>query len=63
MAEVIVHRFVEQKVKNLKRNEYADCTKCALSERIKLMDGEEGLRCHAALYDVKTLACFIPKDN
>lgn len=41
MSEVIVHRFVEQKVKNLKRNEYADCTKCALSERTKLMDGEE----------------------
>ena len=63
MSEVIVHRFVEQKVKNLKRNEYADCTKCALSERTKLMDGEEGLLCHAALYDIKTLACFIPKNN
>ena len=63
MAEVIVHKYVEPKLKKLKKNENADCTNCVLSEKTPLLDGGEGYICKAALYDIKTLACYVPKEN
>lgn len=63
MAEVIVHSYVEPNLKKLKKNENADCTNCILSEKTPLLDGGEGYLCKAALYDIKTLACYVPKEN
>ena len=63
MAEVIVHEYAEPNLKKLKKNENADCTNCILSEKTLLLDGGEGYICKAALYDIKTLACYIPKEN
>ena len=61
MGEVIVHEYVEPNLKNLKKNENADCTNCILSEKTSLLDGGDGYLCKAALYDIKTLACYVPK--
>ena len=61
MGEVIVHEYVEQNLKKLKKNENADCANCILSEKTPLLDGGEGYLCKAALYDVKTLSCYVPK--
>ena len=61
MGEVIVHEYVEPNLKNLKKNENADCANCILSEKTLLLDGCEGYLCKAALYDIKTLACYVPK--
>ena len=63
MAEVIVHKYVEPNLKKLKKNESADCTNCILAEKTPLLDGGEGYLCKAALYDIKTLACYVPKEN
>ena len=63
MAEVIVHKYVEPNLKKLKKNGNADCTNCVLSEKTPLLDGGEGYICKAALYDIKTLACYVPKEN
>lgn len=60
MAYVIVHQYVEANLKRLKRNKNADCSKCMMAEKTPLLDGGEGYLCKAALYDVKTLACFVP---
>lgn len=61
MNDVIVHKYPEQKLRKLKRKESADCCNCLLAEKKKLIDGNEGYVCNASLYDIKTLACFIPK--
>ena len=61
MGEVIVHEYVEPNLKNLKKNENADCKNCILSEKTPLLDGGDGYLCKAALYDIKTLACYVPK--
>ena len=61
MAEVIVHEYAEPSFTKLKKNENADCTNCILSEKTPLLDGGEGYICKAALYDIKTLACYVPK--
>lgn len=63
MAEVIVHKYVEPNLKKLKKNENADCTSCILAEKTPLLEGGEGYLCKAALYDIKTLACYVPKEN
>ena len=61
MGEVIVHKYVEPNLKKLKKNENADCENCILSEKTHLLDGGEGYLCKASLYDIKTLACYVPK--
>ena len=62
MSDVIVHKYVEPDLKNLKANKNADCSKCMMSEKTPLLDGDEGYLCKAALYDIKTLSCFVPKE-
>ena len=61
MNDVIVHRYEIPNFRKLKKNENADCCNCMMSEKIKLIDGKEGYLCHASLYDIKTLACFVPR--
>lgn len=56
---VVIHSYEEKNLKKLKRNEEADCQTCALAEKTLLVDGSEGLLCKAALYDIKTLACYV----
>ena len=62
MGEVIVHKYADQNLRKLKKCEDADCTKCAFSEKTPLLDGGEGFLCKARLFDIKTLACFVPKE-
>lgn len=65
----ITHRFVKQNPKNLKRNELADCKNCMYAEKVNdlAVPGEEAdpdiYLCHAALYDIATLSCFVPKET
>lgn len=63
MAWVIVHKYVEPDLNNLKTNKNADCCNCLMAEKTKFLDGGEGYLCKASLYDVKTLACFVPKED
>lgn len=63
MGEVIVHKYVEPNLRKLKRNKKADCCNCMMSEKTRLLDGEEGYLCKAALYDIKTLSCYVPKEE
>lgn len=63
MSDVIVHRYVEPNLRRLKRNKNADCSKCIMAEKTRIIDDEDGYLCKAALYDIKTLACFVPKEN
>lgn len=62
MSDVIIHRYVEPNLRKLKRNKNAECGKCMMAEKTHLLDGGEGYLCNAALYDIKTLACFIPNE-
>ena len=61
MGCVVIHKFVEQDVRDLQPNEHADCELCAMSRRTKGLDYDDFLLCEAALYDTETLACFIPR--
>ena len=62
MSYVVVHQYDEPNLKRLKRNKNADCGKCMMAVKTPLWeDGGEGYLCRAALYDVKTLACFVPE--
>lgn len=63
MSYVIVHRYVEPNLQKLKTNRNADCSKCMMSEKTERLDGEDTYLCKSALYDIKTLACFTPKEN
>ena len=63
MAWVIVHNYVDPDLNNLKANKNADCSNCLMAEKTKFLDGSEGYLCKASLYDIKTLACFVPKEN
>ena len=60
MGDVIIHDFVEQNLRKLKKNKNADCCNCMLAEKVQLLDGTEAYVCNASLYDIKTLACFTP---
>ena len=62
MNKVIVHKYAEPNLKKLATNKDANCRNCLIVEKIRLMDGDEGYLCKAALYDIKTLACFTPKE-
>lgn len=61
--DVIVHAYVEPNLKELEVNKNADCCNCMMSEKIPLLCGGEGYLCKAALYDIKTYACFVPKEG
>ena len=61
MNDVIVHRYEEPNLKKLKKNKNVDCCNCMMAEKTSLIDGGEGYLCHASLYDIETLACFVPK--
>jgi hypothetical protein len=63
MSDVIVHKYVEPNLKELKRNENAECCNCMMSEKTRILDDGEGYLCKAALYDIETLACFVPKED
>ena len=63
MGYVIVHKYEEQDFSNLEKKQFADCAKCLMSEETNLLEGGKGLLCNAALYDVETLACFIPRSR
>ena len=63
MNDVIVHAYVEPDLENLETNENADCCNCMMAEQTRLLDGGEGYLCKAALYDIKTLSCFVPKER
>jgi hypothetical protein len=63
MNDVIVHKYVEPDLNNLKTNKNADCCNCLMAEKTQLLDGDEGYLCKAKLYDIKTLACFVPKED
>lgn len=62
MSYVVVHRYVEQDLSDLKKNLCADCADCQMSERTNSLEGTEEYLCKAALYDTETLACFVPRD-
>lgn len=62
MNDVIVHAYVEPDLENLNTNENAECCNCMMAEKTQLFDGGEGYLCKAALYDIKTLSCFVPKE-
>lgn len=61
MKKKVNHRYPKKNLKNLQREEFADCTKCALSEKSK--EDDYTWYCNAALYDIKTLSCFVPKEG
>ena len=67
MADVVIHNYVEPDLKNLQKNENADCSKCMFSEKqySQSEPNEDCVEylCKAALYDIETLACFVPKSN
>lgn len=62
MNYVVIHKYAEPDLAHPQENSCADCAKCLLAEKTKILDGEDGLLCKAALYDVETLQCFIPKE-
>lgn len=63
MNHVIVHKYVEADLSHLEKNEAADCSECLLAEKTNFLEGGEGFVCKAALYDIATLQCFIPKER
>ncbi len=62
MNDVIIHRYTEPDLLNLTPNGTADCCNCMLAEKTRILGGVEGYLCKAALYDINTLACFIPRE-
>ena len=61
MSYVIIHEYAEQNLRHLKKCNGADCSNCAMAEKTRVLGGDEGYLCKAKLYDIKTLACFVPK--
>lgn len=59
MGVVVIHECVEQNLRKLAKNEEADCKNCAFAEKAGAVDGVDEYICHAALYDIKTLACYV----
>ena len=63
MKDVIIHKYGEPDLKKLRVNKSAECRNCMMAEKTPLLDGGEGYLCKASLYDIKTLACFVPKEG
>lgn len=59
----VIHSYEKKNLRKLRRNEEADCTKCAFAEKTPDIEGGYAWMCHAALYDVKTLSCFVPRNT
>lgn len=59
----VIHRYEKKSLRNLKKNEDADCTKCSFAEKTPDIEGGYVWLCHAALYDIKTLSCFVPRNT
>lgn len=57
----VIHRFVKRNFRKLTVNEEANCETCAFAEKVKSIEGDEVMHCNAALYDPKTLACYVKK--
>ena len=59
----VIHRYENKSLRNLKKNEDADCTKCAFAEKTPDIEGGYAWICNAALYDIETLSCFVPRNT
>lgn len=59
----VIHNYEKKNLRKLARNENADCTKCAFAEKTPDIEGGYVWLCHAALYDIETLSCFVPKPD
>ena len=59
----VIHIYEEKSLRNMKKNEDADCTKCYFAEKTPDIEGGYVWLCHAALYDTKTLFCFVPRNT
>lgn len=59
----IIHKHSVKNVRKLTRNEEADCTTCDFAEKIRTVDGVDEYVCKAALYDIKTLPCYVRREN
>ena len=59
----VIHRYEKKNLRNLKKNEDADCTKCSFAEKTPDIEGGYVWLCRAALYDIKTLSCFVPRNT
>ena len=55
---VVVHQYVEPR-----KQKDADCVTCRFSEISRDPDGEEILVCSERMYDIKTLKCYLPKEE
>ena len=59
----VIHEYAKKSLRNLKKNEDADCTKCAFAKKVPDIEGGHTWLCRAALYDIKTLSCFVPRNT
>ena len=59
MGVVVIHEYTEKNLKKLARNEDANCETCAFAEKARTIDGVDEYLCKAALYDIKTLSCYV----
>lgn len=59
----VIHAYVKPNLRKLTRNEEADCKTCAHAKKIRSIDGVAEYLCRAALYDIKTLACYVPANR
>lgn len=56
----VFHYAPVKQLRNLQVNEDADCGSCALANRVIVAGDEDMILCRAALYDARTLACYVP---
>lgn len=59
----IIHKHSVKNMRKLTRNEEADCTTCEFAEKSRTVDGVDEYVCKAALYDIKTLSCYVRREN
>lgn len=59
----IIHGYTSKNIHHLEKNYAANCETCALSESTNTLEGDKAVLCKASLWDEKTLACYIPKQN
>ncbi len=55
----VYHIFPKKEIRNNEINKEADCTKCIYANKKE----EHIYECYAEAYDIKTLSCFVPKEN
>lgn len=59
----VIHEYMPKDLRRLKRKEEADCTTCAFARKAQDLGGGEIYICQAALYDTKTLACYVSREE